>query len=67
MALSNFKVKKLTHSHNVLTFIAMFGLLIAAIFIFYYEFIENTYQLYFIFSIYLIIALLAFLYAKKKQ
>jgi amino acid transporter len=67
MALSNFKVKKLTHSHNVLTFIAMFGLLIAAIFIFYYEFIENPLQLTYILSLYIIIGFCAYFYSKKHK
>lgn len=69
MAFSNYKKRVETNSHPVMSILAMFGLLLAAVFIFYFESRENPLQLGLILAIYLILILGSNLYSRfsKRQ
>lgn len=66
MAFSNFKKRKETNSHPILAIIAMLGLLVGGILIFYFEMTEAPKQLYYIFGIYLILIIGAWFYSKNQ-
>ncbi|WP_024791305.1 APC family permease [Lebetimonas sp. JS032] len=66
MSLANFKIKDKTNSSLIVTLISMAGLFIGGVFIFYYEYKINKIELVFVFSLYVIIGILAFFYARKK-
>jgi len=64
MAVANFKIRKQTHSSTFFTLTSIFGLLIGAALILYYEFQTKPDQLFFIVGIYAILSLGAWGYAK---
>ncbi|GAX86967.1 conserved hypothetical protein [Lebetimonas natsushimae] len=66
MSLANFKIRDKTNSSLKVTIISMVGLLIGGVFIFYYEYKINRIELVFVFSLYIIIGILAFFYARRK-
>lgn len=66
MAYANYTKRKETNTHIFLAVIAMLGLLVGGILIFYFEFKENPQQLFYIFLIYLLLIFGAYIYAKKR-
>ncbi len=64
MAIANFKIREKTKSSTILTITAIIGLLGGSILILYYEYTTNRKQLIFILSLYLILSLGAYIYAK---
>lgn len=64
MAYANFKIRKLTNSSGIISIIAFLGLLSGMGFIFYYEYMSNIFQIYFISGIYVFLTLSAWLFAK---
>jgi len=66
MAYANFVKREETKTHIVPAIIAMSGLFIGGTLIFYFELTENPKQLIYIFSIYFILILGAWLYSKNK-
>lgn len=67
MALSNFKMRKETKTSIFSALVAMIGLFIAAILIFYYEYTENIEQLMYILSMYVLLAIGSYIYALRKK
>lgn len=67
MALANFKIRKLTHSSTVITIFAIVGLFIGTTLIFYYEYKHQPQQLLFIFTLYFILTIAAWLFSTKKK
>jgi amino acid transporter len=67
MAVANFKIRSKSNSSTYLTLIAIAGLLVGAILILYYEFTTNKEQLLFIVTLYLILALGAWGYARSRR
>jgi len=67
MAVANFKMRSKSNSSTYLTLIAIAGLLVGAILILYYEFTTNKEQLLFIVTLYLILALGAWGYARSRR
>jgi amino acid transporter len=65
MAYANYKKRKQTNTHILPAIIAMIGLFGSGILIFYFEFTENPVQLIYIFIMYLILIIGAFVYSKK--
>ncbi len=63
MAIANFKIRTKTNSSFIITIISMFGLSIGASLIIYYEYITNKEQLLFIFILYILLTLSAWIYA----
>jgi len=66
MAMANFRIRKLTHSSTLLTVMAIFGLLTGAAFILGHEYQTKPEQLAFIVILYVVLALLAWGYAKMR-
>jgi len=67
MAIANFKLRKSTNSSIILTALAIAGLAMGTILIFYYEFTTQWEQMILILSIYLVLILAAMFYAKNKH
>ena len=67
MAIANFKVRRKTKSSSFLTLFAIFVLSLGGILILYYEFTTQLHQMLFIVGLYLLLALGAYLYAKKQE
>lgn len=67
MALSNYIKRKETNTHIIPAIIAMCGLLVAAILIFYFEWTENKTQLFYIISIYAILVVFAYFFSRKNK
>lgn len=67
MAYANFKKRKETNSNLFLSLTAMIGLFTAAVLIFQYEWKEYPQQLVYIGSIYLVLIIGAFAYAKRNS
>jgi len=66
MAIANFKIREKTHSSTLFTFIAIGGLLIGTVLIFYYEYQNSPEQLLFIMGLYIVLSLGALGYAKLR-
>jgi amino acid transporter len=66
MAYANFKIRDKTDSSLMITVLAMFGLLVGTVIIFYYELMNQPYQVVFIVTIYLLLTIGAWLYSKNK-
>jgi len=66
MAYANFIKRAETKTHIVPAIIAMTGLFIGGFLIFYFEFTENPKELIYIFSIYFMLTVFAWLYARHK-
>lgn len=66
MAWSNFKMRKSTKTALFPAIVAMSGLFLAGTMIFYFEIRENLYQFAYIISIYAILSLGAYIYARRK-
>ena len=64
VAYANYTISDLTKSSPAITIIAILGLMSGTIFIFYYEFINQIQQLYFIGGIYLLLAVSSWLYSR---
>ncbi len=67
MARANHKIRNLTQSSSVLTTLSFASLILGTLLIIYYESINQPKQLLFIGSIYLVLTVSAWLYAKKHQ
>ena len=67
MAIANFKIRKKTKSSGLLTVLSIIGLAIGGVLILYYEFTHKWLQMVFIIGIYLILAIGAWIYAKKQE
>ncbi len=67
MAYANYIKRKETNTHILPAIIAMIGLFGSGILIFYFELTENPKQLIYIFIMYLILIIGAFIYAKNKK
>jgi len=66
MAYANFRIRHLTDSSFFLTLLAMIGLLLGTVMIFYYELTNQPYQVLFISTIYVLLTLGAWLYSRNK-
>lgn len=66
MALSNYVKRKETGSSAAMSIISMIGLFVAGVLIFVFEFQQNREQMVFILSIYVILAIGAYIYSRKK-
>lgn len=67
MAYANFKKRNETKTHIFPAIVAMVGLFLGGILIFYFEFKENPQQLVYILLMYLLLIIGAFIYAKKNK
>jgi amino acid transporter len=67
MAYANFKIRDKTDSSLLTTVIAMLGLLMGTLIIFYYELVNQPYQVVFIATIYLLLTIGAWLYSRSKR
>ncbi|HHT00654.1 MAG TPA: amino acid permease, partial [Thiomicrospira sp.] len=67
MAVSNYKIRALTNSSTLLTLLAIFGLSIGTVFILFYEYTNKPEQLVFIVSIYAVLAIGSWFYAKSNK
>jgi amino acid transporter len=67
MAIANFKIRDKTNSSTLLTALSIVGLGIGGVLILYYEFSTNWEQMAFIISLYLILAVGAWRFAKAKE
>ena len=67
MAFANYKIRDLTHSSVLITAISFFGLLTGTILILYYEYNHQPKQLIFIISLYVLLTISAWLYARNKK
>jgi amino acid transporter len=67
MAIANFKIRKETNSSTIIAIMAIIGLSIGAMFILYYEYTTQPMELVYIVSIYLILTIIAYLYAYKNS
>jgi len=67
MAYSNYRKRHETKTHVIFAVIAMVGLIIAGLLIFYFEYKEAPEQLAYIFGTYLILIFCAFLYSRNKK
>jgi amino acid transporter len=65
MAWANYKVRVLTQSSTVITWLAMIGLSTGAVLILYYQWNHQPEQLYFIVGLYFILTMSAWLYARS--
>ncbi len=64
-AYANHKKRKETSTHSLPAIIAIIGLFGSGILIFYFEFTENPVQFIYIFIMYLMLIIGAFVYSKK--
>jgi len=67
MAIANFKVRKESKSSTFITLCAIFSLSIGGLFILYYELNNSPLQLIFIIGIYIVLAIMAKIYALEKS
>ncbi len=67
MAYANFKIYKQTSSSLFIIILAMFGLFTGMILILYYEYVTQVQQLYYIAALYLLLTLVAFIYAWSRK
>ena len=67
MAYANYKKRAKTNSSKFITLLAMFGLGTAGILIIYYEFLNNWKQMLAIISLYIILSVAAWFFAKRKK
>lgn len=67
MAYANYKIRLFTHSSATITIISLSGLLLGTLLILYYEYTHQIQQLVFITSIYVILTLASWFYAKSKK
>lgn len=65
MAYANYKIRHLTNSSPLITIVAIVGLMVGAILIFYYEFSNQFEQLLFIGLIYVLLTLGSWLYSRN--
>jgi amino acid transporter len=66
MASANYRIKHLTGSSTLITFISIIGLMMGTVLIFYYEFINQPQQMLFIGFIYLLLAVGSWLFSRRK-
>jgi len=66
MAIANFKIRKKTKSSEFLTLLSILGLSTGGILILYYEFKNHLMQMFFIIVTYIVLALGAWLFFKRK-
>ena len=66
MAVANYKIRKQTNSSGFLTILSIIGLAMGGILILYYELTTKWQQMGFILMLYVVLALGAWLYSKKK-
>jgi amino acid transporter len=66
MAYANYRIKHLTHSSTLITSISIIGLMIGTVLIFYYEFINQPQQMFFIGFIYILLAVGSWLFSRNK-
>jgi amino acid transporter len=64
MAIANFKIRRKTQSHPIIAFTAILGLTMGGLCLFYYEYTTEISNLYYIFGIYTLLIILAFIYSK---
>ncbi len=67
MAISNYKMRKETKTRTTVALITIGGLAMAAILIFYFEWNENFDQLIYIISIYLLLVIGSYVFAKRQK
>ena len=67
MAIANYKIRLKTRSSKWVTLLSITGLAIGGILILYYEFTHKWAQMLFIILLYIILALGAWIYAKKRE
>lgn len=67
MAIANYKIRLKTNSSKTLTSLSIFGLSIGGILILYYEFTHKWEQMLIIISLYILLALGAWLFSKKRS
>nr|WP_265331366.1 APC family permease [Mariprofundus micogutta] len=67
MAYANYTIRDATNSSPVVTVISILGLLLGTVLILYYEFENQPEQLYFIFGLYVLLTVAAWLYARAKS
>jgi amino acid transporter len=66
MAYANFKIRALTNASFLITVLSMIGLLVGTIMIFYYEVLNQPYQVAFIATIYFLLTVGAWFYSRRK-
>ena len=64
MAYANFKIRHLTHSSLLITFISFFTLLMGTVLILFYEFNNQPQQLLFIIGLYMLLTLSSWLFSR---
>ena len=67
MAFANYRKRHETKTHIFPAIVAMLGLFVAGVLIFWFEYQNDPVQLVYIISIYAVLALGAFVYAKKQS
>jgi len=67
MAIANFKIRSKTKSNIAITILAMIGLSICSLLIFYYEFTTKWEQMIFIIFVFFLLTILALIYAKRRE
>ncbi len=67
MAYANYKKRKETNTHILPAFVAMIGLFIGGLLIFYYEYREEPKQLLYILGLYVVLIAGALIYAKRNK
>jgi amino acid transporter len=67
MACTNYRIKHLTGSSTLITVLSIIGLMIGTVLIFYYEFINQPQQMFFIGFIYMLLAVGAWLFSNTKS
>ena len=65
MAYANYKIRHLTDSSTVLTILSLFGLMMGAVLILYYEISTQIQQIFFIGGIYMLLTFGSWLYSRK--
>ncbi len=66
MAYANYKIRFLTNSSTVITIMSLFGLLVGAVLIIYYEISTQVKQVLFIGALYALLTFGSWLYSKDK-
>lgn len=67
MAFANFKVREQTDSSGIISLLAIFSLGMSTFFIFYYEVVHHLNEIYYIFNLYFLLTLGAYLYSSRKK
>ena len=67
MAVTNFKMRKKTGSSPIITILVIIVLTIGSVLILYYEFKYDLKQMLFIVGLYIVLTILAFVFASKKK